>query len=321
MFVFFLSQFVVAILISLYYMISGYTRVDSYQRERLKYFFLATIVSFALGSLNFLPLFGFHVYPFGSIAISIGLFIAAYSVVQHRLMDVSVFMAKGLGYVLTVFIFFLPTAIFIVVLEEYFFHQPNILFTIFVLLIAVMVSILFNGIKQKIDRGMHKIIIKDKYLYHQVLEEFSRRLVTIVDLNRLLYMLAETITKSMGITNQIFFLYQPEKELFRTALVRGAENENLSSLSYKKDHFFIKWLEGKKDVIVRPEIENMPKSSQKEELLKEIGFLHAELCLPLIYLDRLIGFIILGPKPEEEMYYREDLDLLGSLGKSNCHSY
>jgi signal transduction histidine kinase len=117
----------------------------------------------------------------------------------------------------------------------------------------------------------------------------------------------------MGIKNQIFFLYQPEKELFKTALIRGAENENRSPLSYKKDHFFIKWLEGKKDIIVRPEIENMPKSSPKEELLREIRFLRAELCLPLIYLDRLIGFIILGPKPEEEMYYREDLNLLSSL--------
>jgi hypothetical protein len=50
---------------------------------------------------------------------------------------------------------------------------------------------------------MHKIIIRDKYLYHQILEEFSRRLVTIVDLNRLLYMLGETISKSMGVTKQI----------------------------------------------------------------------------------------------------------------------
>ena len=35
--------------------------------------------------------------------------------------------------------------------------------------------------------------------------------------------------------------------------------------------------------------------------------------MPLIYLDRIIGFICLGHKEDEIMYYREDLDLLGTL--------
>ena len=39
----------------------------------------------------------------------------------------------------------------------------------------------------------------------------------------------------------------------------------------------------------------------------------AEVCLPLMYMDRLIGFINLGHKFEEQMYYREDLDLLNTL--------
>ena len=313
LFVLFLLQFVIAILISVSYMVRGYTHVDSYQRERLKYFFLATVVSFVLGSLNFLPLFGLQIYPLGSIAITIGLFIATYSVVQHRLMDVSMFMAKGLGYLLTILIFFVPTAIFFILLENYSFHQTNSFFTVVILLMAAMVSVLFSGLKQKIDRGMQKIIIKDKYIYHQILEEFSKRLVTIVDLNRLLYMLGETIDKGMGVTKQIVFLFYPEKEVFRPALVRGMNEENITPLSYGKDHLIIRRLEGKKDVLLKPEVENMPKDHQKGELLKEMRLLQAELCLPLIYLDRLIGFIVLGQKPGEEMYYREDLNLLSSL--------
>jgi len=312
LFVIFLLQFVSAILISFSYMIRGYTYVDRYQRERLKYFFFATAVSFALGSLNFLPLFGLQVYPLGSIAISIGLFIAAYSVVQHRLMDVSVFMAKGLGYVLTVLIFFVPTAIFFILLENYSFHQTDILFTAAILLMAAAISVLFSGLKQKIDKGMQKIIVKDKYKYHQILEEFSRRLVTIVDLNRLLHMLGDTIEKSMGVTNQIVFLFYPEKEIFKAAFAKGIKDEDRDSHSFKRDSSFVKWLEGK-NLIVRPEIESMPKGMKKEELLREMRKLQGEVCLPLICLDRLVGFIILGHKSEEEMYYREDLDLLSLL--------
>jgi signal transduction histidine kinase len=39
----------------------------------------------------------------------------------------------------------------------------------------------------------------------------------------------------------------------------------------------------------------------------------AEVSLPLIYMDRLIGFINLGHRFEEAMYYREDLELLNTL--------
>ena len=57
----------------------------------------------------------------------------------------------------------------------------------------------------------------------------------------------------------------------------------------------------------------MARNRVRDDLLEFLKLFPAEVCLPLIYLDRFIGFINLGHKAEEEMYFREDLDLLGSL--------
>ena len=132
----FIFDYLFCVLLSIFYLIRGYIRSNEYQRQRLKYFFLAISVSFILGGFNFLPLFNIDVYNLGIItiiAITMGLFIAAYSVVQNRLMDVSVFMAKGLAYILSTIILAVPAAIIMIFLEQYIFRRIEINFTIIVL--------------------------------------------------------------------------------------------------------------------------------------------------------------------------------------------
>lgn len=313
LFVLFLMQFVVAILFAFFYMVRGYSLADSYHRQRLKYFFLSIGVSFTLGSLNFLPFFGLEFYPLGNIAVTVGLFIAAYSVAQYRLMDVSLFMAKGLAYFFSIAILAIPSFFAILFLEKYFLEQIQIPFSLIMILIGIVAVLLFGRIKERMDRTMLQIIVRDKYFYHRVLEEFSRRLVTIVDLNRILRMLAETIEKSMGVEQISVFLYNAEKEIYYPALNTNSREALMMSISFKMNENFINRLREEKDAILRVELERVSKDSEEGELLRVMGRLHAEVCLPLIYSERLIGFINLGHKTAEEMYYREDLDLLNTL--------
>jgi len=309
----FVLQAIAGFVLSFYLLIRGFIYAESYQRQKVKYFFIAISISFIVGSLNFLPMFGFQVYPFMPIAIIIGLFFAAYSVVQNRLMNVSIFMAKGLGYLISLAILAIPAAFIIIFLETLFFKKTHLSFTLILILIGSACAIYFNKIKEKVDKAMHQIIVKDKYFYHQILEEFSRRLVTIVELNRLLHMLAETVERSMGVKHISIFLFNSEKEIFNPALVQDSRDATISNITFKIDNPWVKWLKEKKEAILRAELENLPKSRERDELLKVMGELQVEVCLPLIYTDRLIGFINLGHKSEEEMYYREDLNLLNTL--------
>jgi signal transduction histidine kinase len=305
----FFLQFTLCIILSLFYLIRGYISADSYQRQRLRYFFLALVVSSILGSLNFLPMFGWEFSPFGGVVTTAGLFIAAYSVVQYRLMDVSVFMAKGLSYLLSFSLLGVPLFFLIGYLEKHFFHDIQIIFTIILIMFGICSILLFGFIKARIDRAMHQIIVKDKYNYHQILRDFSRRLVTIVDLDRLLNMLADTIEKSMGVEKIAVSLLDPEKDLFRARLIRGSSKGE----SLKISEPTIQFLQDRREAILRIELDWVEKKPVAEELAAVLSQFEAEVFLPLIFMDRLIGFINLGPKPEQQIYYPEDLNLLYPL--------
>ncbi|MCJ7492632.1 MAG: hypothetical protein MUP68_00145, partial [Deltaproteobacteria bacterium] len=162
----FILQSISGILFSFYYMIKGYRIADSYLKQRLKYFFLAVGVSFVLGSLNFLPKLGLEFFPFGSV-VAIGLIFAAYSLAQHRLMDVSVFMAKGLGYLLSIAILGVPSFFIVIFLEKTFFKKADTPFSLLMLLMGIAAVLLFGRIKERMDRAMHQIIVRDKYYYHR----------------------------------------------------------------------------------------------------------------------------------------------------------
>ncbi len=302
-------QFAMAMLLSFYFMIHGYQSADGYQRHRLKYFFMAIGVSFILGSLNFLPFFGLQVYPFGSIAVTVGLFIAAYSVVQHRLMDVSMFMSKGLSYILSFAILAIPYFFLILLLEKYFFNRNDIPFTLILILLGVTSILIFGVLKVRMDRALRQIIIGEKYNYHQILRDFSRRLVTIVDLDRLLNMLADTIEKSMGVENISIFLLDLEKGFFRARLIRGSSKDETVKISEP----VIQFLQDRREAILRIELDWVEKKTVADERSAVLRQFEAEVFLPLIFMDRMIGFINLGPKAERKIYYPEDLNLLYPL--------
>lgn len=309
----FLFEFIGAILVGFSNLVRAYFQTDKYNRERLKYFFLAIGVSFLLGSINFLPQFGFTVYPFGNIAVLIGILIAAYSVAHHRLMDVSLFMAKSLSFLISISILAIPSFFIILSLEKYFYNRENTVFSFIIIILALGAVLVFGRLKEWIDRATHQIIVRDKYYYHRILEDFSRRLVTIVNLNRLLNSLAETVEKSMGVNNISIYLFNPEKELYKPALVRNSLVADYVNKGIKVDDPFIKFLQKKKDAILRVELERDgqdPVAQQTQAIMEQM---HAEVILPLIYSDRLIGFITLGHKAAEEMYYLEDLNLLVTL--------
>ena len=309
LYTFFILQFGTAVSISFYNLIRGYIISDRYHRHRMKYFFLAIGTSFALGPINFLPKFGVEIYPIGNTVITVGLFIAAYSVVQHRLMDVSMFMAKGLSYLLSFSILGFPFFIIIVYLEEHFFHDIQILFAVLLIMFGVCSILLFGFIKARIDRAMHQIIVKDKYNYHQILRDFSRRLVTIVDLDRLLNMLADTVEKSMGVKKISIFLLDSEKGLFRARLLRDSSKGEPIKISEPA----VQFLQDRREAILRIELNWVDKKPVADELAAILSRSEAEVFLPLIFMDRLIGFINLGPKAEKQIYYPEDLNLLYPL--------
>ena len=105
-------------------------------------------------------------------------------------------------------------------------------------------------------------------------------------------MLADTIEKSMGVKNISIFLQEAEQEGFRPALIRGSgEQERLKAERIRAFNFSSR----RRKPFFGRNWQHLPTSAGGEELSKIMVRFKAEVCLPLIYMNRLIGFINLGP--------------------------
>ena len=78
---------------------------------------------------------------FGVLAAAV---VMSYTIVQHRLMDMSIFIAKGVGYIFSIGLLMIPTSFAIFFLEKYFFNEPNSSFSLFVILIGGSVALVLN---------------------------------------------------------------------------------------------------------------------------------------------------------------------------------
>jgi two-component system, NtrC family, sensor kinase len=313
----FLLQAIACILLAIYFLILKYPQVDRYQQQRFKYFFMAIIVSVLLGgSFSILPGSNLEGYPFKSLALTVGLLLASYPVAQHRLVDLRLFTARSLAFFFSLTIMVIPTALAVIFLERCLLQEFSLpIFFILIFSMGATWTLVFNKIKVRVDRPMQQFIVKDKYGYHQTVEEFSRNLVGIVDLNRLLHLLADTLEQKMGVKRISIFLYDSDKGIYRQSLLRGWGEKEPLPASLPPENPGMQFLQKRKEAFLYTELRKGVTDAESQELSEILARLGTEVCLPLLHQNRFLGFITLGPKPEEETYYREDLDLLNTVGK------
>jgi signal transduction histidine kinase len=76
---------------------------EKFFKQRILYFFLATFVAFAGGSLNFLPIYGIKIPPISNASVVVGVAILSYAILRYRLFDTKVVMAQLLTLVIISF--------------------------------------------------------------------------------------------------------------------------------------------------------------------------------------------------------------------------
>ncbi|TLY42859.1 MAG: hypothetical protein E6K61_02585 [Nitrospirae bacterium] len=69
-------------------------------------------------------------------------------------------------------------------------------------------------------------------------------------------------------------------------------------------------------ILIREELEEVGDPGTPRPLLHQLKTLDAEVCIPLINKERLIGFCNLGPRARRQMYSDEDLGLLTTMGQN-----
>ena len=310
---FYVLYFSVIFVYCTYFIIQEFKNAIGIKRAQLKFIILAYGIGFLGGSTNFLLVFDiFDAPPVGNYFIGLYLLILFYAIFKHQLMDINIVFTKGTTYFFLLLLLFIPLLLVGTLSQKVFFGKISYLHTLIVFLLLFLAATLFGRIKPSAEKAVEQIFFKDRYDYRDTLGKFSRALVSILDLQSLSKKMIDTITQTMGVEKASLYLASEEKGGYA---LRESKNVNITtSTQYlPKDDPLPSYLQKVGEITIREELAKSAHTPVINHVVHEMSLLEAEVSIPLLWKEQLIGMINLSHKFTKEAYSREDIELLSTL--------
>lgn len=298
----------------LYLLFKEYFVTTGLKHTQIRYILIGTIIGYTGGATNYLLWYDIPVAPVGNWTASIYLAIVAYAIVKYRLIDIRIVMRKGAIYLLS-----FVTIIVFGFLLIYLNNQLSIpvSFNIIGPLILVLCVLFFQFLFRFFEKISSKYFYYTFYSYQTVLTDLGRRLTQVLDLTKLSALIASTLIRTMKLDRIIILLRDPETGDYK--IQKNIDFKEEKAISLVKDNFLTQYLAKTKKPLVYEELPLIQRDAPDEEkkdlekLKENMKIMEANVCLPLIQKEKIIGIIVLGRKISGDAYYQQDLELLTTL--------
>jgi signal transduction histidine kinase len=297
------------------FLISTYRRSIGFERLQIKYCLLGMFLTSTLGlTANlFLPMAGISKFNWlGPSFTMIMVGFTTYAILKYRLMDINIVLKKGTTYFLLLLLLFVPSFLLIILSQKFFFQNINYLFSFIIFSILLIVTIFFHKIEPGTEKAVEQLLFKNRYDYRETLNQFSKAMVTILDLESLTKKIIETITQTMGVEKASLFFLNEERGGYHLLASKNIKIASFPPVLPKGDPLS-EYLHRMKEIIIREELVkggNIPDLNAVTQIMSQ---LEAEVSIPLISKGQLIGMINLSHKFNKDIYSHEDIELLSTL--------
>ncbi len=311
---YFNAFFILLISYGIYLLWARYKNTSSaIEKNRLKYLFIGMSIALLSSITNILLVLGIKVYPLAPVGVlGYNLFVV-YAIVKYHLMDTNVIIRRGLSYFLITGtlagIFFFSLIMFEKVFRIVVGYQRNLFSGI---TSAFIISVIFQPFRERIQGLVDRTFFKEEYKRRLALVNLSQRLSTFVDCQELLFTTLKTLKEILSINQGMILLRRDNNHEYRVSVSVGLNPLEWKTILLTGDTNLVRYLRHSKRGIPRQEtIENPNPDS---ELREDFNNLKAELCIPIIYGDKLLGILALGKKTFDKLYNPEEIDILTNLG-------
>lgn len=309
--------FILSLSYSLFSLVRKLRLLKGSHAIQVRYVFLGALIAGGGGTLTnlLIPLvFGTSRFnQYGPLFSLVMVAIIAHAIIRHRLMDIRVFVRKGVVY----FASFVVAGTLLTGLIA----GSNLLFPekrwrlsreIF---LGLVVAALFHPLKSRIQHGFDRYLYRGSYNYQKTIRRASQVLATMLELQPLLAYLSDVIGKTMRPEFVSVYLRERDSHDYQLAIKRsfmeGGTEDDRGTITGNSS--LASALKGGRTHLIRDDLRHRELASKTRDALKELAALSGELALPLLKEDQLIGFVLVGPKLSGDPYFSEDLDLVSTL--------
>ncbi|MGH7232620.1 MAG: ATP-binding protein [Nitrospiraceae bacterium] len=313
----FLMFFCWVSVLSLLKLHAGYkTAATPLEATRIKYVFWAFVIGY-LASLDFVQSYGAEFFPPGYLFVALWAWIVAYAIAKYQLLDISLVWTKTkvLPYVEALSIGTLSYVVILLLIKLF---TDSMHYQLAGILLAT--NMIFAGIlatlQKRVEGIVGKTLFKGRHEAYETLRQFSKAMVSILDLPTLTRTILTTLEKSLGIKQISIFLLDNEKGMYTLSLANAEYPERYKNIRLPAEEGLPYHLRCSQSILVREELEHQQTPRVPRSIVQTLQLMESEACLPLINKERLIGFINLGHRCDNYLYTEDDLNLLTSLAQS-----
>ena len=287
---------------------------QSITRNKLKYVFIGFGTLGILSSLNFLPMFGYAVYPPGAFGF-IPMAIMAAGVFRYDLLGMDMLIRKSVLYSMVMALLTGAYALVVIAIQYLIrdFALADSFF--FPVVLFVLITLLFGPLKNRMQAVVDRFFAKGRYDYQMSIKEASRKMAAILDVPSITRLMQTTFIDGMRVRNSTFFVADPQTGQFTTMAEAGQCHPGEGRHALAHDARLPNYLRQTGTPLRKSQLLEDNTGPGAAAVLTEMDWLDAQVALPMLFKSTLNGFLVLGEKQSGDMFTREDIDLLETL----CH--
>lgn len=312
----YLAWFIGCVAYATYLIWAAYRKAKGLQRNQYLYLLAGATIGYAGGSTNFPLWYGIEIPPVGTILVALYTGILAFTIVRYHIFDFTVAMEKGLVFLFALIFIIAPSYAVLEVAQKVYFGEVSYPFSVVLLCLLVLMLGAAYKIKSGAQTAIARTLFRRRYDMYETLSQFSRSLVTILDLKSLTEEIVRTLVSVIGVKTASLYLLDQEKDLYLPASSHGLNLDSVKAPRLTPGDGVPHHLASFQSILVREELEHTPGHGAMRSILDTLRLLESEVCIPLVNKDRLIGFCNLGPRFDRRMYSEEDLNLLTMLAQN-----
>jgi two-component system, NtrC family, sensor kinase len=279
-------------------------------RNRLRYLLAGFGGLGVLSSLNFLPLFGYPLYPPGNFGF-IPMTVLAAGLFRHDLLDMGLLWRKGLLFSLLTACLTALYAVVIALIPLLFRGHRLTESLLFPLLLFVLITFIFGPLKKRAQSAMERRFARGRYDYQKTIKRVSRCIAAVLDYATIARLLRETIIDAMQVEKGTLMVRSGLQGGFVSLAAVGDVGDGGDGLKMDLRHPVVRRLETAVRPLIRRHIVGAKRPHDQVE--NDLVHLGAEIVLAMRFEERINGILILGEKRSGDAYTPQDIDLLETL--------
>jgi two-component system NtrC family sensor kinase len=290
---------------------------DNQQKNRIKYILGGMGLSALLITLNVLTVCGFNIYPMGNFSFIPAIFLA-FGVLKYDLLDIGAVIRRGSVYFILTGILTVLYILIIYLFNTLFMgaRYDGAIFLPFIL--AVLIVLLFNPLREKVQTSIDKLFFRGKYDYQKLLKEISGEMASLLKFEQIRRLLLQSISAALQVTQIRLLTYD---EYSRSFITYSGESDGLKGTDYNnldRNHPLVLFLEETKKPLSRSVFDHhsdLP--DEKDMIISVFDAMESSLIVPMMSKTGLMGMIALGQKKSGELFVHEDMELLMTIANQS----